>query len=103
MAHSYLSLAECMPQMYAIPTRDLMYEQSESALVEQGRVLVSDDSVRSQASQGSKETLFPNQDGTFSYEAASEPLGSDIESLIWDQPVIFFSNFGPGWCFFRGC
>ena len=59
MAHPLSSLAEHIPLMYAIPPRDLMYEQPESALVEQGRFLVSvsDDSVRSQASQGSEETL----------------------------------------------
>ena len=47
----------------------------------------SDDSVRS---PGSEETLSPNQDGTFSYGAASEPLGSDIESLMERQPEKFF-------------
>jgi len=64
------------------------------ALVEQGRVLTSasDDSVRSQASQGSEETLSSNQDGTFSYRAASEPLGSDIEPLTQDQATKFFQN-----------
>jgi len=90
--------------MYAIPSRELMYEQSESALVAQGRVLVSvsNDSVRSQASQGLKETLSPNQDGTFSYGAASEQLGS--EKVTNPRSVgKFFSKFRPGLCFFCGC
>jgi len=65
--------------MYTILAKDVGYEQSESALIEQGRVLLSDESLRS---QGSEETLSPNEDGTFSYGAASEPLGSDIEPLM---------------------
>ena len=92
MAHSSWSLAERIPQMYTIPATDVMYEQSESAVIKQGRVLVSDDSVRSQASQGSEETLSPNQDGTFSYGAASEPLGSDIEPLMQRHSAKFFPN-----------
>jgi len=79
--------------MYTVPAKDVGYEQSESALVEQGRVLLGDDSVRS---QGSEETLSPNQDGTFSYGAASEPLGSDIEPLMERRPTIFFlQNLEP--------
>jgi len=75
--------------MFTVPDKDLGYEQSESALIEQGRVLLSDDSVRS---QGSEETLSPNQDGTFSYGAASEPIGSDIEPLMERQPAKFFQS-----------
>ena len=51
--------------------------------------MLSDDSVRS---PGSEETLSPNQDGTFSYGAASEPGGSIIEPLIERQPAEFFQN-----------
>jgi len=82
MTHPSWSLAERIPKMYTIPAIDVVYEQSESALVKQGRVLVSENSVRSQASQRSEETLSPNQDCTFSYGAASKPLGSDIEPLM---------------------
>jgi len=92
MTHPSWSLAERIPQMYTIPATDVVYEQSESALIEQGRVLVSDDSVRSQASQWSEDTLSPNQDGTFSYEAASEPLGSDIEPFMQRHSAKFFQN-----------
>jgi len=92
MTHPSWSLAEHTPEMYTIPATDVVYEQSESALVEQGRVLVNDDSVRSQASQGSEETLSPNQDGTFSYGAASEPLASDIEPLMQRHSANFFQN-----------
>ena len=49
--------------------------------------MLSDDSVRS---QGSEETLSPNQDGTFSYGAASKPIGSDI--VMETQSAKFFKN-----------
>ena len=77
MPQTTWSLAERVPKMYTVPDKDPGYEQSESALIEQGRVLLSDDSVRS---QGSEITVSPNQDGMFS--AVSEPLGSDIEPLM---------------------
>jgi len=66
--------------MYTIPPRE-MYEQPESALVEIGRETFPGDRLgaMSEASEGSEETLSPNQDGTFSYGAPSEPIGSDIE------------------------
>ena len=64
MTHTSWSLAERIPEMYTIPATDVMYEQSESALVEQGRVLVSDDSVRSRHPRGQRR-LSPNQDGIF--------------------------------------
>jgi len=89
MTQTSWSLAERIPKMYTVPDKDPRYEQSESALIEQGRVLLSDNSVRS---QGSEVTLSPNQDGTFSYGAASEPVGSDIEPLIERQPAKFFQN-----------
>ena len=94
MAHPSLSLAEHIPPMYAVPPRDLLYEQSESALLEHGKVFVlgSDTSVRFQPSEESEETLSPNQDGTFSYGAPSEPLGCDIEPLMWAQSTKFFQN-----------
>jgi len=75
--------------MYTVPAKEVVYEQSESALIEQGRFLLSDESLRS---QGSEETLSPNQDGTFSYGAVSEPLGSDIEPLMERQSAKFFQN-----------
>ena len=78
--------------MYTIPATDVVYEQSESALIEPGRVLVCDDSVKSQAFQGSEETVSQNQDGTFSYGAESEPLGFDIEPLMQRHPAKFFQN-----------
>ena len=62
MTQTSWSLAECIPKMFTVPDKDLGYEQSESALIEQGRVLLSDDSVRS---QGSEITVSPNQDGMF--------------------------------------
>jgi len=39
--------------------------------------------------------LSPNQDGTFSYGAPSEPLGSDIEPLVQPSVAKFFKNLGP--------
>jgi len=82
------SLAERIPLMYAIPPRE------DDVRAEQGRVAFpgSNDSVRSQASQGSEETVSPNQDGTFSYGVASEPVGSDIEPLIREQTAKFYQN-----------
>jgi len=54
MPQTSWSLAERVPKMYTVSDKDVVYEQSESALIEQGRVLLSDDSVRS---QGSEETV----------------------------------------------
>jgi len=65
MTHPSWSLAERIPEMYTIPATDEVYEQWSLLWLSRGTVLVSDDSVRSQASQGSEETLSPNQNGTF--------------------------------------
>jgi len=92
MTYPSWSLAECIPKMYTIPATDIVYEQSESALIEQGRVLLSTDSLRSQASQGSEETLSSNQDDTFSYGAASKPVGSDVEPVMQRYLAKFFQN-----------
>ena len=55
-------------------------------------VHVSDTDVISQPSEESEETLSPSKDGTFSYGAPSEPLGSDIKPLIRVQSTQFFQN-----------
>jgi len=72
-------------RMYAVPSRDMEVEQPESVLLEQGRVA---------RSETSEETLSPNQDGTFSYGAPSEPLGSDIEPWIRARSTKFYENLG---------
>jgi len=89
-----MGLASTSSSVGRLPQSAMLYEQAESALVGQGKVMVpgSDTSVKSHASQGSEETLSPNQDRIFSYRARSQPLGSDIEPLIWAQATKFFQN-----------
>ena len=45
-------------------------------------------------SETSEETLSPNQDGTFSYGAPSESLGSDIEPWMRARSTKFYENLG---------
>jgi len=97
MSHPSWSLAERIPKMYTIPATDVVYEQLESALMEQERVLVSEDSIRSQESQGSEETLSPNQDGTFSYgfrHRASCADQADISSVVADTVRQAYTGIG---------
>jgi len=77
-------LAGRSPPMYAVPPREMLHEEPKSALVEMGRETFPGDrlSVRSEAFEGSEETLSPNQVGTFLYGAPSEPLGSDVEPYM---------------------